>query len=159
MRQAVNGWLVVSVILVVLGIAAVVSTRVIPGTTLPDSMIADWRQYATEVEHHKRTPSPITTRMLTETAISQHEYARAAEPWHATLHAGLTLAFAAWAQRLGRSSAQPAQAAPANRLEDLEAELDQLRGELAEAQERLDFTERVLARESAVRRPDADPPR
>jgi TolA-binding protein len=80
--------------------------------------------------------------------------AGAAEPWHATLHAGLTLAFAAWAQRLGRSPAQPA-----NRLEDLEAELDQLRGELAEAQERLDFTERVLARESAVRRPDAEPPR
>jgi TolA-binding protein len=85
--------------------------------------------------------------------------AGAAEPWHATLHAGLTLAFAAWAQRLGRSPAQPAQAAPANRREGLEAELDQLRGELAEAQERLDFTERVLARESAVRRPDAEPPR
>ena len=70
--------------------------------------------------------------------------AGAAEPWHATLHAGLTLAFAAWAQRLGRSPAQPAQAEPANRLENLEAELDQLRGELAEAQERLDFTERLL---------------
>jgi TolA-binding protein len=83
----------------------------------------------------------------------------AAEPWHATVHAGLALAFVAWAQRLGRSPAQRAQAEPANRLEDLEAELDQLRGELAEAQERLDFTERVLARESAVRRPDADPPR
>jgi len=44
--------------------------------------------------------------------------AGAAEPWHATLHAGLTLAFAAWAQRLGRSPAQPAQAEPANRLEN-----------------------------------------
>ena len=85
--------------------------------------------------------------------------AGAAEPWHATIHAGLALAFAAWAQRLGRSPAQPAQPEPANSLEDLEAELDQLRGELAETQERLDFTERVLARESAVSRPDADPPR
>ena len=36
MRQAVNGWLLVSAILVVLGIGAVVSTRVIPGTTIPD---------------------------------------------------------------------------------------------------------------------------
>ena len=34
--------------------------------------------------------------------------AGAAEPWHATIHAGLALAFAAWAQRLGRSPAQPA---------------------------------------------------
>ncbi|HKU62369.1 MAG TPA: hypothetical protein VJQ44_14180 [Gemmatimonadales bacterium] len=85
--------------------------------------------------------------------------AGAAEPWHATLHAGLALAFAAWAQRLGRASGQPAVPESANRMEDLEAELEQLRGELAEAQERLDFTERVLARESTIRRPDAEPPR
>jgi hypothetical protein len=44
-------------------------------------------------------------------------------------------------------------------MEELEAELDQLRGDLAEAQERLDFTERVLARESTLKRPDAEPPR
>ena len=86
-----NGWLLVSVILVVLGIASVVSTRVIPGTSLPDSMIADWRRYATDVEHHKRTPSPITTRPRTETAISQHEYARAAEQMLRLVGAGVTL--------------------------------------------------------------------
>ena len=85
--------------------------------------------------------------------------AGAAEPWHATIHAGLALAFAAWAQRLGRAPAQPTPPGSGNRLEDLEAELDQLRGELAEAQERLDFTERVLARESTIKRADADPPR
>ena len=85
--------------------------------------------------------------------------AGAAEPWHATIHAGLALAFAAWAQRLGRAPAQPAQVESANRMEELEAELDQLRGDLAEAQERLDFTERVLARESTLKRPDAEPPR
>ena len=79
MRQAVNGWLVVSAILVVLGIGAVISTRVIPGTTIPEGMMADWRRYATEVEKQKRTPSPITTRMLTETAIAQYESARAAQ--------------------------------------------------------------------------------
>lgn len=85
--------------------------------------------------------------------------AGAAEPWHATIHAGLALAFAAWAQRLGRAPAQAAQVEPANRMEELEAELDQLRGELAETQERLDFTERVLSRESTIQRPDANPPR
>lgn len=85
--------------------------------------------------------------------------AGAAEPWHATIHAGLALAFAAWAQRLGRAPAKAAQLEPANRMEELEAELDQLRGELAETQERLDFTERVLTRESTIQRPDANPPR
>jgi len=35
----------------------------------------EWRRYATEVERGTRTPSPATTRMLTETAIAQHEYA------------------------------------------------------------------------------------
>jgi hypothetical protein len=78
--------------------------------------------------------------------------AGSAEPWHATIHAGLALAFAAWAQRLGRAPA--ALPEPEDRLEDLAAEVDQLRGELAEAQERLDFTERMLARESSPRRPD-----
>ena len=47
--------------------------------------------------------------------------AGAAEPWHATIHAGLALAFGAWAQRLGRSPSQPAQIEPTNRLEELEA--------------------------------------
>lgn len=91
MRQAVNGWLLISAILVVLGIWAIISTRVIPGTTLPDGMIADWRRYATEVEQQKRTPSPITTRMLTETAIAQHQYARAAEQMLRIVGIGVTL--------------------------------------------------------------------
>lgn len=81
--------------------------------------------------------------------------AGSAEPWHAAIHAGLALAFAAWAQRLGRTPA--ALPEPEGRLEDLAAELDQLRGELAEAQERLDFTERMLARESSPRRSDDQP--
>ena len=79
--------------------------------------------------------------------------AGSAEPWHAAVHAGLALAFAGWAQRLGRAPAV-ALPEPEGRLEDLAAELDQLRGELAEAQERLDFTERMLARESSPRRSD-----
>ena len=91
MRQAVNGWLVVSAILVVLGIGAVISTRVIPGTTIPDGMMADWRRYAKEIEQQKRTPSPVTTRMLTETAIAQHEYARASQKALRVVGIGVTL--------------------------------------------------------------------
>jgi hypothetical protein len=102
---------------------------------------------------------PIAAVLSVANLVAVGFAAGAAEPWHATVHAGLALAFGAWAQRLGRSSALADQTEPANRLESLEAEVDQLRGELAEAHERLDFTERVLARDSAVRRPDAEPPR
>src|SRR3954470_1115650 len=82
-----------------------------------------------------------------------------AQPWHATVHAGLALAFGAWAQRLGRSPALAGQAEPASRLESLEAEVDQLRGEVAGADERLHLPQAGPARASAVRRPDAEPPR
>jgi hypothetical protein len=41
-------------------------------------MIKEWRQYATDVEQGKRTPSAMTTHLLIETAIGQHEYATAA---------------------------------------------------------------------------------
>jgi hypothetical protein len=65
-----------------------------------------------------------------------------AEPWHAGVHASLALAFGLWAQRLrlgpGGSELQP-------RLEALEFEVSNLRRELSETQERLDFAERVLA--------------
>jgi hypothetical protein len=69
--------------------------------------------------------------------------ARSAEPLHATIHVALALAFGLWAGRLrpgpGGGSEFPA------RLEALEAEVDKLGRELSEAQERLDFAERVLA--------------
>jgi len=65
-----------------------------------------------------------------------------AEPWHAGVHAALALTFGLWAQRLrqgpGGGELQP-------RLEALEFEVGNLRRELSEAQERLDFAERVLA--------------
>jgi hypothetical protein len=66
-----------------------------------------------------------------------------AEPLHATVHAVLALAFAGWAQRLGRSS--PYRVEREDRLEGVEDELGALRQELSETQERLDFTERLLA--------------
>ena len=75
--------------------------------------------------------------------------AGAAEPWHAAGHAALALAFGLWAQRLrpgpGRGDLEA-------RLEALEFEVSGLRQELSEAQERLDFAERLLAQGAEVRR-------
>jgi hypothetical protein len=74
------------------------------------------------------------------------------EPWHAGAHAGLALAFGLWAQRLrqrrGGSELQP----PLEALEALEDEVDRLRQDLTETQERLDFTERLLAQGTEARR-------
>jgi hypothetical protein len=68
--------------------------------------------------------------------------AGAAEPWHAGIHAVLGLAFWSWSQRL-RRKAGAVEELP--RVGALELEVGELRRELGEAQERLDFTERLLA--------------
>lgn len=75
--------------------------------------------------------------------------AGAAEPWHAAGHAAFALAFGLWAQRLRRGSGGSEGLA---RLEVLEAEMSNVRGELTEAQERLDFAERMLAQGPESRR-------
>jgi hypothetical protein len=75
--------------------------------------------------------------------------AGAAEPWHAAGHAALGLAFGLWAQRLRPG---PGGGDQLDRLEALETEVSNLRGELGEAQERLDFAERVLAQGQDARR-------
>jgi len=67
-----------------------------------------------------------------------------AEPSHAAVHASLALAFVLWARGLRQrrgGSEFPVHA----RLEALEADVGRLGQELSELQERLDFTERVLA--------------
>jgi hypothetical protein len=64
------------------------------------------------------------------------------EPVHATLHVGLAAAFALWAQRL---RATPIGSDTQARIEALEADLMEMRRELSEAQERLDFAERLMA--------------
>jgi hypothetical protein len=77
--------------------------------------------------------------------------AGSAEPWHATTHAALALAFGLWAQRLRQvpgGSEQQAQ------LDALEADVSNLGRELSEAQERLDFAERLLAQGPEARRVD-----
>jgi hypothetical protein len=77
--------------------------------------------------------------------------ARPAEPWHATAHAVLAVAFGVWAQRL-RQRPRSGQFQPD--LEALEFEMSTLRQELSEAQERMDFTERMLTQQPEPRRMD-----
>ena len=71
-----------------------------------------------------------------------------AEPWHAGLHATAALLFWAWAQRLRQAPDE----ARLSRDEALELEIAELRRELSEAQERLDFTERMLSQGLETRR-------
>ncbi len=77
-----------------------------------------------------------------------------AEPMHATTHAALAVAFGLWARHLRR---RPSEIGPQAQYEALEADVSQLRQELAEVQERLDFTERVLAQEAEIRRVGPQP--
>jgi hypothetical protein len=72
-----------------------------------------------------------------------------AEPWHATVHAGLALAFAWGALRLRQG---PGGTDTQDRLELLEGEMSNLGRALGEVQERLDFAERVLAQAQESRR-------
>ncbi len=78
-----------------------------------------------------------------------------AEPWHATVHVGLAAAFWLWAQRLRFRLEQPQAMVGSeilDRLDALESEVGGMRRELGEAQERLDFAERVLAQQPEQRR-------
>ena len=83
------------------------------------------------------------------------------EALHAGTHAALAVAFGLWANHLrqsrGGSEPQAGLGEFQSRLEGLEAEVAELRQELSETQERLDFAERLLAKEPETRR--VDPPR
>lgn len=65
---------------------------------------------------------------------------------HATIHAAVALAFALWAMQLRQRFATSRLGQSAG-LQALEGDVDSLRQELAEAQERLDFAERMLAQQ------------
>lgn len=78
--------------------------------------------------------------------------AREGEPWHAATHAALALAFGVWAARLRRGGGGGGGGDDHARFDALEAEVSRLRHELGEAQERLDFTERMLAQQAEARR-------
>jgi hypothetical protein len=79
--------------------------------------------------------------------------AGAVEPWHAAGHAALGLGFGLWAQRMRQA---PGRIEPQERLDALEAEMSSMRVELNEAQERLDFAERMLAQGAEARRLDPE---
>ena len=87
-----------------------------------------------------------------------------AEPMHAGLHVTLGLAFGLWAQRLrqnrGKREAQAGVEATdaLEAVDALEIEVSRMRQELSEAQERLDFVERLLARGPEARRVGVERP-
>ena len=83
--------------------------------------------------------------------------AGSAEPLPAGVHVALGLAFGFWAKRL-REAAGGLELGPElqPRLEALEFEVSDLRRELNETQERLDFTERMLAQGQESRRLDPE---
>ena len=64
---------------------------------------------------------------------------------HLATHLVLAAVFGGWAWWLRGRPAQPNQPHQPRELEALQAEVSSLRRELTEAQERLDFTERMLA--------------
>lgn len=82
------------------------------------------------------------------------------EPLHAATHAALAVGFGLWAQRLWQRSRQAERKDELSgefrdsreRFEALEGEVIKLRQELTEAQERLDFAERLLAQKPDPRR-------
>jgi hypothetical protein len=83
--------------------------------------------------------------------------AAAAEPAHAAIHSGVALAFGLWAQRMGqRRDVGGGEVEVQDRLEGLEAETSDLKLQLSEVQERLDFAERVLAQGAEARRLSPD---
>jgi len=87
---------------------------------------------------------------------------RPEEPWwHGASHAALALAFGWWARRLskrsGGSELGGGDGELQARLEELEGEATRVRQELSEAQERLDFAERMLAQRPDPRRGGLQP--
>jgi hypothetical protein len=85
--------------------------------------------------------------------------ARPGEPWHATIHAALALAFGLWAQRRMRLEAARLRAGALDEASEvdiaaLQDEVGDVQRELGEVQERLDFAERLLSQAREVDRPE-----
>lgn len=99
---------------------------------------------------------PLAVILAAVNAIAVPIYA--AEPMHSMAHGAIAVAFGLWAQRLKQrrdqalaEERQEIEGQGSERMEVLESELTRLRQELSEAQERLDFTERMLAQRSQDR--------
>jgi hypothetical protein len=91
LRKALAGWILIAVGLTVLGLGAVVGAQAGQVREISPATAQEWRQYATEVEQGTRTPSGLTTRLLTETAIAQHAHARSAVDLLRLLGVGVAL--------------------------------------------------------------------
>jgi hypothetical protein len=85
---------------------------------------------------------PIALGLALLNVVATGFAADAAEPVHAAVHAGFAFLFGYWASHLKR---RVPGAGRDGGLEALGGEVDDLRRELGEAQERLDFAERMLA--------------
>jgi hypothetical protein len=107
---------------------------------------------------------PIATVLSALNLVAVWFAAAPGEPAHATLHAGLAMAFGYWAVRLRQRQALGEREArvealegEASRLESIDDEMDRLRQALSETQERLDFAERMLVQGREQRRDDLKP--
>lgn len=82
--------------------------------------------------------------------------ARPAEPWHATIHALLAVLFAVGAQRL--AARRGTAVTPDNKeIDESRRAFDAMQSRLGELEERLDFTERLLAKHRDAERPGSPP--
>ena|SRR6266496_5548208 len=84
--------------------------------------------------------------------------AQPGEPWHATIHAGLALGFGLWAQARIRFEEARSYAGALDKGSEVEIpalrdEVGEVRRELGEMQERLDFAERLLSQAREADRP------
>jgi hypothetical protein len=91
MRRVLTGWIIMAVGFVGLGIGAVVGAQSAEVREVHAGTIQEWRRYASEVERGARTPSGVTTRLLTETAIAQQSHARSAIDLLRLVGAGVAL--------------------------------------------------------------------
>jgi hypothetical protein len=105
-------------------------------------------------------PIAVALSILNLVAVGAALAQQPPEPLHASVHVALALAFGLWAQRLRRAPIGPLGSDLQGRLEALDAleiEVSRLGQELGEVQERLDFTERLLAQEAETRRVGPQP--
>jgi hypothetical protein len=89
--------------------------------------------------------TPIAQVLTAINVAAVYFAARDAEPAHALLHAALGAACMFWAERLRARATRELYETEAPQAELMPGEMDHVRDELAELQERLDFAERMLA--------------
>ena len=98
---------------------------------------------------------PIAVVLSAVNSVAAGFAAASAEAGHTMVHVALAVAFGLWAHRL-RQAPRLESGELEPRLEALELEMSDVRRELGEAQERLDFAERMLAQGQESRRVGPD---